>query len=229
MKTNAINIIKLIVSGSLKIGTLLLILFGGAGRIDYWQGWGLTALMLITAVVGIIFFHKRQDLLKERFRPGPGMKWWDKIFWFFNILLYFAIFVIGVLDGGRFGWTESIPVWAYVLSYIGYLIGMMIVFWGMWTNEYFSSVVRIQRDRNQRVVTDGPYKIVRHPGYVGASILMIVIGPVLGSLWAIIPGGLWIISIIIRTYLEDKTLLKELDGYKEYAKKTRYRLIPGIW
>ena len=152
-----------------------------------------------------------------------------RIFWAFNILFYLGAIVVGILDGGRFLWTESLPLWTYIVSYILFVIGVAIVFWGMWTNDYFSSVVRIQKDRGQKVITTGPYKIVRHPGYVGASIFMLTIGPILGSLWALIPSGLWVLSIIIRTYLEDTTLQKELDGYKEYTKKTKYRLIPGIW
>lgn len=221
--------LKLIISSILKVASLLAVVFLGAGRLDYWQGWGLVSLLLIVGTVGYVFFKKRPELMKERAKPGKGMKWWDKVFWAFNVLFYLGVIVVGVLDGGRFIWTELIPLWGYILSYIAFFVGVTIVYWGMWTNNYFSSVVRIQKDRGQKVVTDGPYKIVRHPGYVGASIMMMSIGPILGSLWAMIPGGLWVISIIIRTYMEDITLQKELDGYKEYTKKTRYRLIPGIW
>lgn len=221
--------IKFVISSILKVASFFLLVFWGAGRLDYWQGWGFVILMLITGVIAFILFKNNKDLLKERLKPGPGMKWWDKVFWAFNILLYFGVLGIGIMDGGRFMWTQSIPLWVYIVGYVGYVFGAGIVFWGMWTNNYFSSVVRIQKDRGHKVITGGPYKYVRHPGYVGASIFMLSIGPILGSLWAMIPGGLWVIAVIIRTYLEDKTLQKELEGYKEYTKKTKYRLIPGIW
>jgi protein-S-isoprenylcysteine O-methyltransferase Ste14 len=99
----------------------------------------------------------------------------------------------------------------------------------MYINKFFSSVVRIQKDRGHKVIQDGPYKYVRHPGYVGIFFLAPAVPLILGSIWGLIPSGLFIIAIIIRTYLEDKTLHKELEGYKEYAKKVKYRLIPGIW
>jgi protein-S-isoprenylcysteine O-methyltransferase Ste14 len=221
--------IKLVISSILKVASLFILVFWGAGRLDYWQGWGFAIIMLATGITAYILFRKNPDLFKERLKPGPGMKWWDKVFWVFNAVFYIGVIVVGVLDGGRFLWTETIPLWGYILSYLGFVVGATILFWGMWTNEFFSSVVRIQKDRGQKVITGGPYKYVRHPGYVGAIIFMLAIGPILGSLWALIPGGLWVISIIIRTYLEDKTLQKELEGYKEYTKKTKYRLIPGIW
>ncbi|MFC1600087.1 methyltransferase family protein [Patescibacteria group bacterium] len=221
--------LKLIISSILKVASLFLLVFWGAGRLDYWQGWVFSATMLLTGLVVYILFRSNPDLFKERLKPGPGMKWWDKVFWVFNALFYLGAMVVGILGGGRELWPEFIPLWGYIVSYVGYVIGAFIIFWAMWTNKFFSSVVRIQKDRDQKVITGGPYKYVRHPGYVGASILMMAIGPILGSLWAMIPSGLWVLSIIIRTYLEDKTLQKELDGYKEYTKKTKYRLIPGIW
>jgi len=221
--------LKLIISSILKLAVLFALVFWGAGRLDYWQGWGFIVLMLGTGLAAFILFKQNPSLLKERLKPGPGMKWWDKIFWVFHMTTYMALIIVGILDGGRFLWTEFIPLWGYIVSYLVYIIGTIIIFWAMWTNNYFSSVVRIQKDRGHKVITGGPYKFVRHPGYVGASLIALPIGPILGSLWAMIPGALWILGLIIRTYLEDKTLQKELEGYKEYTKKTRFRLIPGIW
>ncbi|HUV75978.1 MAG TPA: isoprenylcysteine carboxylmethyltransferase family protein [Dehalococcoidales bacterium] len=99
----------------------------------------------------------------------------------------------------------------------------------MWVNRFFSSVVRIQKDRGQEVVQNGPYHSVRHPGYVGGILMAISTSLVLGSLWALIPAGVIFILLVIRTYLEDTTLQKELTGYADYAKKVRFRLLPGIW
>lgn len=227
MKKNSLPLIML--SSFLKLALLFAMIFWGAGRLDYWQGWAFATLMIGTGVTAYILFKQKPDLIKERLKPGPGMKWWDKIFWVFHFTIYMAILVVGILDGGRFLWTESIPLWGYILSYILYIAGTALIFWSMWVNDYFSSVVRIQKDRGQKVVTGGPYKYVRHPGYVGVILLSLPLAVILGSLWAMIPGALWVLTIVVRTYLEDKTLQKELEGYKEYTKKTRYRLIPGIW
>jgi protein-S-isoprenylcysteine O-methyltransferase Ste14 len=99
----------------------------------------------------------------------------------------------------------------------------------MAANAYFSMVVRIQEDRGHAVVTDGPYRFVRHPGYLGSILFALATPLVLGSLWAFVPCGLGAVLFIVRTALEDKTLQKELPGYREYAERVRYRLLPGIW
>ncbi|MFH1408668.1 MAG: isoprenylcysteine carboxylmethyltransferase family protein, partial [Nanoarchaeota archaeon] len=101
--------------------------------------------------------------------------------------------------------------------------------WAEYTNSYFSSVVRIQKDRGQKVCQEGPYKYIRHPGYVGANLLWPSMGLIFGSAWSLIPSGILFVLTIVRTSLEDKTLQKELKGYKAYAKKVKYRLLPGVW
>ena len=200
-----------------------------AGRINYWQGWvfgGVTALILL---VKSIFFPDRSDLFQERIKPGPGTKWWDKVFYAFYIPAFFAVIIIGSLDGGRFGWTASLPVFVYISGYILYIFSISIFLWAQQINRFFSSVVRIQHDRGHEVIQTGPYKYVRHPGYIGGVLMAISTALVLGSLWALIPAGVVAILLIIRTYLEDITLQKELPGYAQYVKTVRYRLLPGIW
>jgi protein-S-isoprenylcysteine O-methyltransferase Ste14 len=96
-------------------------------------------------------------------------------------------------------------------------------------NRFFSAVVRIQRDREHTVVTSGPYRLIRHPGYAGALITSLAIPLLLGSLWALIPAALVVCLLILRTALEDRTLQEKLDGYREYAGRVRYRLLPGVW
>lgn len=220
---------KLAASGFLKMISFFVFIFLLAGRLDYWQGWVFFGIGMTAGTSVAILFRKNPELLKERTKPGPGMKWWDKVFWIFNILLYFGILIFGPLDAGRFMLSPEIPTSTYVIGYVFHLVGYVIILWAMWINTFFSSVVRIQKDRGQKVIQDGPYKVVRHPGYVGAILIAPSTAIVLGSLWSLIPAALWIVAIIIRTYLEDKTLHKELEGYKEYAKKVSYRLIPGIW
>ena len=101
--------------------------------------------------------------------------------------------------------------------------------WAMLENEHFEQFVRIQTDRGHRVVTTGPYRFVRHPGYLGAIIGALVTPLLLGSAWTFVPAGLVALLFVIRTQLEDRTLRRELRGYAEYAARTRFRLVPGVW
>ena len=136
--------------------------------------------------------------------------------------------VIAGLDGGRFGWS-SMPLPLAIAGLVTLVLAYAVIAWAMAANTFFSTTVRVQEDRGQRVVSSGPYRLVRHPGYVG-MILMYVGTPVmLGSWWALIPGGLNGVAFIVRTALEDRTLQEELDGYKEYAGRVPYRLLPGVW
>ena len=199
------------------------------GRINYWQGWAFGGITVILLLVKSMFFPSRSDLIEERIKPGPGTKWWDKVFYTFYIPSFFAIIIVGNLDGGRFGWTASLPVFVYISGYILYIFSISIFLWAQQINRFFSSVVRIQHDRGHEVIQTGPYKYVRHPGYIGGILMAISTALVLGSLWALIPAGVVAILLIIRTYLEDTTLQKELPGYADYAKKVRYRLMPGVW
>ncbi len=200
-----------------------------AGSIAYWQGWLFNGMTILRSVVGMIVFRDKPDLISERIHPGPGMKWWDKVFYAFYVPLFLIQWALACLDGGRYLWSPPFPVWVYVLAYALYALSMWITLWAMMTNKFFSSVVRIQADRGQYVVTGGPYRFVRHPGYVGGFLMFVAIPVCLGSLWALLPLALLLPVMIIRTYLEDKTLQEELPGYKEYTKKTRYRLLPGVW
>ena len=133
------------------------------------------------------------------------------------------------MDSGRFCWTTKFHPSIYIIGYLFYISSIAFFSWAMWINKWFSSTVRIQDDRDQQVVQHGPYKIVRHPGYVGGILMGYGQALVFGSLWALIPAGVVMLLFVVRTYLEDKTLQNELDGYTEYTKKTRYRLIPFIW
>jgi len=200
-----------------------------AGRITYWQGWAFCGICLLFIIIVSIKLADRKDFLAERLKPGPGVKWWDKIFFRLYSFLCLCLFVISVLDGGRFNWSPQLPVITYATGYTVMLSSYLFILWAMWTNQFFSSRVRIQSDRGQYVIQEGPYRFVRHPGYLGAIFWLPSLPLLLGSLWGLVPAGLAVIAIIIRTYLEDDMLQKELAGYGDYAKKVRYRLIRGIW
>jgi len=199
------------------------------GRWNYWQGWIFSAVMIIIAVIIFILFRNKLDLIRERMNPGPGVKWWDKII--FNSFSVFVLiaWVIAVFDTGRFNWSAGFTFWGYVASYLLFLFSIFMFTWPMLVNKWFSSMVRIQDDRKQQVCQDGPYKYIRHPGYTGGILMMFSIGLVFGSFWALIPGGIAAMLLILRTHLEDKTLQRELPGYLEYTRKVKYKLIPGVW
>ena len=223
--------------GNLKIALLTIftilatvaIVFLPAGRITYWQGWVFCGIIILITVVQLALFLDQTDLVKERMKPGLGVKWWDKIFFALFKPISLAIIVVAALDAGRFGWSTELPTIVYLISYPVFLLSIFILTWGMKTNRFFSSMVRIQTDRGHTVITDGPYRFVRHPGYTGGILMLISIPLILGSLWGLIPAGATTALLLIRTVFEDKTLKNELSGYAEYAKVVRYRLFPGIW
>ncbi|NIN68361.1 MAG: hypothetical protein GTO63_27370 [Anaerolineae bacterium] len=129
----------------------------------------------------------------------------------------------------RWGWSPPLPLALRLAGLVVVVLGSATASWAMLSNAYFSTGVRIQEERGHRVVSKGPYRYVRHPGYSGFSLSNLGLPLMLGSAWALIPGGLLSSAMIIRTVLEDRTLHEELEGYEAYARKVRYRLIPGIW
>lgn len=204
------------------------LLFFVAGRWNYWQAWVYTTLNMIILILMGTLLTKNTELVEERLNPKEGMKGWDKFYFAVTTPLYMIALVIGGLDA-RFGWTTNLPLTIYWASVLLYLLGQAIFLWARYTNNYFSSVVRIQTDRGQTVCKQGPYHYVRHPGYVGGFLFTITLGLLLGSWWASIPQVIAALMIIWRTAREDKTLQAELPGYAEFTQETKYRLLPGVW
>lgn len=228
-KEKSISYVKLVIQGLFSLVLVLAMLFLSAGRLTYWQGWVFCGVTILFVVIQIFLFSGKGSLVQERMKPGAGMKWWDKIFYSLYIPAFFAVVIVASLDAGRFGWSPHFSLAVYIAGYLLYSLAIFITSWGMWTNMFFSSVVRLQNDRGHEVVQSGPYRFVRHPGYVGGILMAASIALVLGSLWGLVPAGIVFFLLIIRTYLEDTTLQKELNGYADYTKKVKYRLIPGIW
>jgi protein-S-isoprenylcysteine O-methyltransferase Ste14 len=205
---------------------LALTLFVPAGRLDWPMGWALVAMM--TAWVTGTGLVSGPELLAERAERREGTKHWDMVVLGLAGLGAVARPIVAGLDL-RFGWTEGIPLTAQIAGLLiggsGYALGV----WAMSANAFFSKVVRVQHDRGQTVATGGPYRLVRHPGYLGEIACELSTPIMLGSLWALIPGALAAAFFVLRTELEDRTLHRELDGYQEYAQRVRYRLVPGVW
>ncbi|MEE9466137.1 MAG: isoprenylcysteine carboxylmethyltransferase family protein [Candidatus Neomarinimicrobiota bacterium] len=213
------------------IGVVLVgvLLFYSAGRLDWVMGWALVAITAIWVIANaLVLIPRNPDLLAERLGPKKGAKRWDTIMMSFIGLAVLARLVVAGLDL-RYGWTEGIPlglqVAALVIAVLGYALGV----WALAVNSFFSQIVRIQEERDHRVVTSGPYRFVRHPGYTGTILFELAVPVMLGSWWAFGLGVIIAILFIIRTTLEDKTLLRELAGYDDYARQTSYRLLPPIW
>jgi len=200
-----------------------------AGRINYWQGWLFIAGYISFFLALSVLFVNKKDLILERAKPGPGTKSWDKFFFPLYVPTTFSISTIAALDAGRFNWTGNLPAFAYIISYIVLVLSLSASLWAMWVNKFFSTAVRIQTDRGHHVIRSGPYRFIRHPGYLTGCLAHICTALALGSLWALIPASLAVLLIIIRTYLEDKTLKEELPGYSEYAQNVKFRLLPHIW
>jgi protein-S-isoprenylcysteine O-methyltransferase Ste14 len=141
---------------------------------------------------------------------------------------FLAIYVTAGFDAVRFEWS-TMPLWLWPLGLALWLAGYALFTWSMGVNPFFEKTVRIQTERGHRVIDTGPYRFVRHPGYLGFFGWGLSTPLLLGSWWAFLPALLSMVSLVIRTALEDRTLREELAGYREYASKVRYRLIPGIW
>ena len=139
------------------------------------------------------------------------------------------MYITAGLDSGRYHWSPDFHWSIYLLGIILTISGQLLFLIAQKQNKFFSSTVRIQTDREHIVCETGLYKIVRHPAYMGSIIQSLGFPLLFGSLWSIIPIGLLIILLITRTYLEDKTLKNELNGYLEYSTKTRYKIIPFVW
>ncbi len=229
MKSSASYILKSTLQGIAGIAVMSAAFVLIAGRWDYVQGWVLIGFYVITMPFMYYVFRGKQDLMKERRKPGPGVKLWDRFIVQILKLLLVGTYVIAILDTGRYLWSPTLPVWMYVVAYMVYIVASAIPMWATSVNNYFSSHVRIQKDRGHKVVDTGPYAYIRHPGYAFMIIGAPATALIFGSMWALIPALLQVPIIVIRTALEDKTLQEELPGYKEYAKRVPYRLMQHVW
>lgn len=198
-----------------------------AGRWDWPWPWLFSGIFVLFDIGTAIFVDP--SLLVERASRHANTKRWDTFFVLFAaFLLPMGAGIVAGLDY-RFGWGPEVSVTVQWLATAFAALGFAIVLWSMWANSYFSTVVRIQEDRGHQVATGGPYRIVRHPGYIGASMFTIALGLMCGSVWGMLIGVAAALLYVLRTAREDATLIEELPGYAQYAQQTRYRLLPGIW
>jgi protein-S-isoprenylcysteine O-methyltransferase Ste14 len=200
-----------------------------SGKWDWLWGWVyITLLTLAMATHVVVLVPLNPALLADRAGGlrQPGTKRWDIWLTMIAGLAFTFIMIIAGLDE-RWGWTGVISIGWHIAGILLFVIWWILFLWAMASNPFFSEGVRLQK--NHRVAQGGPYRLVRHPGYLGNLIGCLGQPLLFGSLWAFIPAVLTILAFVIRAGLEDKTLQKELDGYSEYARRVRYLSIPGIW
>ena len=204
-------------------------LFWSAGRLDWWPGWAVLAVMAAwTAATAIVILRFNPALLAERLGPRQGAKPWDTAILSALGLSQLARYIVAGLDE-RFGWTGGVPLAAQLTALALCILGYALVVWATASNAFFSQIVRVQSERGHTVATGGPYHSVRHPGYLGAIVYELAVPVLLASWWAALPSVVNAILLVVRTALEDRTLQAELAGYTDYARQVRFRLLPGLW
>lgn len=221
--------VRIVIRLLIYIVILAAILFLCAGRVDWAMGWAWLVVHFAAALTSAFVVPLDPELLDERTHVKEGVKQWDKLIVIpTQILMPFGFLVLAGLDV-RYGWSPGLPLWlqitALTLSGMGYLLSV----WASAVNKFYSRLVRIQTERGHHVVSDGPYKVIRHPGYTGIIVFMLTTALALNSLWTLTLSGALSLLLVVRTVLEDKTLQEELPGYKEYTQKVKYRLVPGLW
>jgi protein-S-isoprenylcysteine O-methyltransferase Ste14 len=200
-----------------------------AGTIAWRPGWMFLAVMMAGfGTSALVLARVNPTIYRARSRIQAGTKSWDKALLAVILPAMVAVLPVAALDAGRFHWS-AVPVWAMSLGYVGVLIGIAATGWAQAVNPFFEPGVRIQSERHQRVIDVGPYRFVRHPGYVAALFLFFGMALALGSLWALVPAALASGLLVVRTSWEDRLLRAELPGYDDYSRRVRWRLVPGVW
>lgn len=193
------------------------------------RGWIYFALYFVISVITLaVMFFNHTETLVERGKKHGNTKSWDKVCLSIYVpSAFYLIYIAAGLDI-RFGRPSTSTIFLYIGIAL-YLISTVMGIWPIMENKHFESTSRIQGDRKQTTVTTGPYKLVRHPGYFAIIIWAFAVPMIFGSPFAAVVSAIIILTIAIRTYFEDTMLKNELQGYREYASKVKYRLLPFIW
>jgi protein-S-isoprenylcysteine O-methyltransferase Ste14 len=200
-------------------------LFASAGTLTFVSFWMYLAIMAAVFVGSFLWVDP--DLARERMRPG-GQKPPLALRLFTIVLI--AHYVVAGLDRGRFHWSDGVPGWLQAVALIAMAASFALVLWAMVVNRFFSSVIRIQNDRGQHVVSTGPYAVIRHPGYLAGIVFVVTSGIALGSWYAALMLTVFTVPFLLyRVIAEDGVLHAELQGYTDYAARVRWRLVPGVW
>lgn len=202
-----------------------------SGRWNWWQAWVMLAVYILSFVISrAIAVRKTPDILQERanYNQQDNTQPWDK--WLSPLVAFGSVFIL--LAAGleaRFHWSVGFSLPVELTGLVLILAGYVLASWAFIENSYFSGTVRIQEERGHRVISSGPYGWLRHPGYAGSLLASLGMPLLLDSAWAFIPVVVFGAFFVIRTRLEDRFLQANLPGYREYAQKVRFRLLPGVW
>ncbi len=208
---------------------LLALVFLPVGRLDWRPGWVFIVFLLVIYGIAILVMRRVNPMIfRARSRFQAGTKRWDLILVSLICLGMIAEIPLGTLDAGRMKWSVM-PTSVVTLGYILLAVGIALGTWAQAVNRFFEPGVRLQRERGQDVISNGPYAYVRHPGYVSAILVFAGLALALGSWWALIPAAWASGVLILRTSWEDALLQAELEGYADYAGRVRFRLLPGVW
>jgi protein-S-isoprenylcysteine O-methyltransferase Ste14 len=219
---------KAIVATILFTAVSAALFFLSAGRWDLPLPWlYFVGNFLVNMALVLVLGIKDPGLLKERLRPGPGDQ--DKVYRPVSTVLAVLQLMIAGFDAGRRHWPPVVSAGLQVIALLLAFAGLLIVTWALFTNSFFSLAIRLQPDRNQVVISTGPYRYVRHPGYAGGILYVAFTGLALGSWWASLAAIPILALIIRRIFLEEAMLRTGLPGYSEYAANVPFRIIPGVW
>lgn len=200
-------------------------------RRSWWEAWAYAIISILGFVISRVLARRRHpDVITERahHRQHENVKPWDRRLTDWIMIFGVAILLLAGLDE-RFGWSTAFGWPVKILALALLLAGYALSSYALIENRFFSSEVRIQAERGHHAVSSGPYRWVRHPGYAGGLLTYIATPLLLDTPWAFLPTALVIVLTVVRTALEDRTLQAELAGYREYAGRVRYRLLPGVW
>lgn len=217
----------------LRMTLFALALLWPAGRVFWWEAWVMVGLWTLFAFDATRYLlHHDPALLEERLQLLPWareQKTWDKVIMMLLVIIGLPLYILPGLDVVRYGWSEPLPSWIRISALLLQALCLAGIGRVMRENTYLAQVVKIDRERNQHVVTTGPYALVRHPMYSMIILLVFAVPASLGSRCALLLSVFLAVLLVLRTRLEDRTLHDELDGYAAYAQRTRYRLFPGVW
>ena len=204
--------------------------FGSAGTLEWPEAWlYMISQFAFSGAMAVWLKKNNPDLLKDRmtFFKSSARAWDKAIFWIMTVFFVPYLLLPG-LDAIRYQWS-SVPLFIKVFAFMAIAASLLMISWVMRENTYLSRVVEIQRERGHRVITTGPYQYIRHPMYVAVITQLICIPLALGSLFTLIPASLLTALLVIRPHFEDKTLDSELEGYRAYSEKVKYKLVPWVW
>jgi protein-S-isoprenylcysteine O-methyltransferase Ste14 len=213
------------------VGVLLFagLVFVGAGSIAYWQGFAYLVLALFGTTLSHLLVPAGSTITSERASEAHAGLEWDRRLLKAFLLVSVVTCVTAGMDSGRFRWTGPVPFGVAAVGALLMVVGQMLFAVAKRQNAFFSSTVRIQAARGHRVCDQGLYRVVRHPGYLGMLLSMIAFPLVMQSYWAFVPTGAGVALLVLRTVLEDQYLVQQLSGYADYTRRTRSRLLPGVF